>query len=217
MGPLNLSADELLSTTRAVRKRLDLSRPVEWEVLQECLELAQPAPTGGLRQGWHFVIVTDPSTRAALADLYRKGFVEIPREPDALAAFIAERAPDRIEAYTRLTESVLYLHDHLQDVPVLVIPCVEWPSDPFHQVGPGAWSSVIQATWSFMLAARSRGLGTAWTSASVAHEAQVAELLGIPYPDVRQVALIPVAYTIGTEFRPGPRAPLEQIVHRERW
>ncbi|HKP17208.1 MAG TPA: nitroreductase family protein [Gaiellaceae bacterium] len=207
---LELTVDELLSTTRAVRKRLDLERPVEREVLEDCLRLAQQAPTGSYKQDWHFVVVTDPELRAGLADLWRQG-------GDKYLAGVGR--PEEIPGMLgRVLGGVFHLRDHLHEVPVHVIPCIEGRTD-----GKGAfaqasrWGSVLPATWSFMLAARSRGLGTVWTTFHLAHEQEAAELLGIPYEEVMQAALIPVAYTIGTEFKPAQRGPLETMVHWDRW
>jgi len=197
---LELTPDELLSTTRAVRKRLDLTRPVEPEVLEDCLRLAQQAPTASYSQNWHFVVVTDPEKRAALAELY------------------LERRPAENSQFVRIGEAVRHLAEHLHEVPVHVIPCVHGRTED----KPVAWQasifgSIVPATWSFMLAARSRGLGSVWTTFHLMHEREAAEILGIPYEQVMQVALIPVAYTIGTEFKPGRRKRLETMVHWDRW
>ncbi len=208
--PLELTPDELLSTTRAVRKRLDLGRPVEREVLEECLALAQQAPTGSYRQDWHFVLVTDPGLRAGLAGLWRRGAEHYlgPAHPQ-------EEVPGMMG---RILGGVRHLVDHLQDVPVHVVPCIEGRTDGkavFAQAS--RWGSIVPATWSFMLAARSRGLGSVWTTFHLAYEHEAAELLGIPYDEVMQAALIPVGYTIGTGFKPAVRAPLETMVHWDRW
>jgi nitroreductase len=205
VAPLDLTPDQLLSTTRTVRKRLDLSRPVERELLQECFDLAFQAPTGGNQQGWHFVVVTDADQKKALAELYRKSKNET--EPPS--------APPGQEA---VMKSAAYLAEHLHEVPVLVIPCIEgrYESAP-HLWQAIAWGSILPATWSFMLAARARGLGTAWTTLHLAHERDAAAVLGIPYEQVTQAALIPVAHTIGTEFRPGPRSPQAEHIHWDRW
>ena len=205
-----LTPDELLSTTRAVRKRLDLGRAVERGVLEDCLRLAQQAPTGSYRQDWHFVVVTDPELRAGLAELWRRGgekYLGRFGDPAEIPGMMG-----------RVLGGVFHLADHLHEVPVHVIPCIEGRTD-----GKGAfaqasrWGSILPAVWSFMLAARSRGLGTVWTTFHLAHEEEAAALLGIPYDEVMQAALIPVAYTLGTEFRPAKRAPLETILHWDRW
>ena len=198
---LDLTPDELLSTTRGVRKRLDLHRPVEREVLEECFRLAQQAPNGGNRQLWHFLVVSDAAKRAALADLYRRAVTTPGRQRPTM--------PAPMEA------SVNHLFEHLHEVPVHVIPCVEATENPAR--GSAHWGSVIPGTWSFMLAARSRGLGTVWTTAHLQFEREASELLGVPYDEVMQAALIPVAYTIGTDFRPGPRKPLETMLHWDAW
>jgi nitroreductase len=209
---LDLSLDELLSTTRCVRRRLDLTRPVEREVLAECLLLAQQAPTASYREDWHFVVVTDAAQREALGELWREGGRRYLGQIDPAA--MADLPPAR----RRLLESVLHLLDHIHEVPVHVIPCIEGRTDG----RPGAvqssrWSTICPATWSFMLAARARGLGTCWTSFHLFFEREAAEILGLPYDEVMQAALIPVAYTIGTDFGPAPRKPLETMVHWDRW
>ena len=205
-----MTPDELLSTTRAVRRRLDLTRPVEREVLEECLELAQQAPTASFAQNWHFVVVTDAGLRAALGELWRGVADSYVRRRAAAAA------ADPVLA--RLGDGVRYLAEHIHEVPVHVIPCVEGRTDGKPAAAQAArWASIIPAAWSFMLAARARGLGSVWTTFHLRHEREAAELLGIPYDRVMQAALIPVAYTVGTDFKPGPRRPLDTLVHWDRW
>jgi len=207
---LNLTPDELLSTTRAVRKRLDLTRPVEREVLEECLRLAQQAPTSSYAQNWHFVVVTDADQRAALGELWRR--VAGPY----LQRRAAAAAADPIVA--RIGDAVGRLAEHIHEVPVHVIPCVEGRTDGSPVVVQASrWASIIPAAWSFMLAARERGLGTAWTTFHLRHEREAAEILAIPYDAVMQTALIPVAYTIGTDFKPGARRARDTMVHWDRW
>jgi nitroreductase len=208
--PPDLTPDELLATTRSVRRRLDLTRPVEREVLEECLRLAQQAPTAGYAQNWHFVVVTEPERRAALGELWRGAARPYVQRRAAAAA-----ADDRV---ARISDAVRYLADHIHQVPVHVIPCVEGRTDHAPVVAQASrWGSIIPAAWSFMLAARARGLGTVWTTFHLRHEREAAELLGIPFGEVMQAALIPVAYTVGTDFRPAARAPLDTMVHWDRW
>jgi nitroreductase len=210
---LDLSPDELLSTTRCVRRRLDLERPVEREVLEECLRLAQQAPTAGYAEDWHFVVVTDAEQRLALAELWRAGgrrYLGVD-DPTGLPAVVP---PDR----KRLVESVVHLYEHLHEVPVHVIPCIEGRTDGKSMLQQaGRWTTIAPATLSFMLAARSRGLGTCMTSFHLFHEQEAAEILGIPYEKIMQTALLPVAYSIGTDFKPARRKPLETMTHWERW
>jgi nitroreductase len=207
---LELTPDELLATTRSVRKRLDLARPVEREVLEECLRLAQQAPTASYAQNWHFVVVTDAEERAALGELWR-GVAGPYLERRAGAA-----AADPTVA--RISEAVRHLADHIHEVPVHVIPCVEGRTDGAPAgVQASRWASIIPAAWSFMLAARARGLGTVWTTFHLRHEREAAAILGIPYERVMQAALIPVAYTVGTAFKPAARKPLDTLVHWDRW
>ena len=195
--------DHLLSTTRAVRKRLDLDRPVPPEVVEECLRLAIQAPTGSNRQGWHWVIVTDADKRAALAEMYRAGFGPY-----------MDRARSGSEGLTRVGESALWLAERLEQVPVHVIPCIEdYTKGSAHA---GVWASIYPAVWSFQLALRSRGIGSAWTTLHLTYEREVAEVLGVP-PTVTQVALLPVAYFTGDDFKPAPRRPAHELTYWNEW
>ena len=202
--------DHLLATTRAVRKRLDLDRPVEREVILDCLRLAVQAPTGGNRQGWRWVVVTDPEKRAALADLYREAGGKNLRD-------IASRVSPDDPQTKRVYESATYLNDILDRVPVHVIPCLEGRVDGASNAGAaGFYASIHPAVWNFMLALRSRGLGSVWTSVHLNKEKEAAALLGIP-DGFSQVALIPVAYTTGGDFKPAARPPIEDITYWDGW
>jgi nitroreductase len=210
---VELSTDELLSTTRAVRRRLDLDRPVPPEVLRECVELALQAPSGSNLEPWCFIVVTDPDRRRAVAEVYRRAFadyLDLPIRVDK----ITKGDPAHDASQQRVMSSVEYLAEHLHEVPVLVVPCVsDWPSGPTdRQMSASMYGSVLPAVWSFCLAARSRGLGTTWTTVHMMREAEAAEVLGIP-DSVRQVGLIPVAYTKGTSFKPAIRRPVDEAIH----
>ncbi|HET9692712.1 MAG TPA: nitroreductase family protein [Acidimicrobiales bacterium] len=207
-APFDLAeTDRLLSTTRAVRKRLDLTRPVPAEVVLDCITLATQAPTGSNSQGWRWVVVTDPAKRRALADLYDRG-----------GRAYLQAAGEEAEGQTRrVYDSAVHLLDVLADVPVHVIPCIEGRVDGApNAMAAGFYGSILPAVWSFQLALRSRGLGSAWTSLHLAHEKEAAELLGIP-DTVSQVALLPVAYTVGTDFKPAARRPVEEITFFDAW
>ena len=215
---LNLGPDELLSTTRSVRKRLDLTRPVEPELVRECIELAAQAPTGGNNQGWHFLVVTDEETRRQLGDWYAQGFAMMYGNPDAVVDNLPKDDPAYVQATRRVISSAQYLADHLAEVPVHVIPVLEGRTDNNAPVAMQAaiWGSLLPAAWSFQLAARSRGLGTCFTTLHLIFEQQAADLLGLP-AHVMQGALIPVAHTLGTDFKPGPRRDLDRIIHHDSW
>jgi nitroreductase len=218
MTTSELSADEVLTTTRAIRRKLDLARPVPQELVRECLEIALQAPTGTNRQNWHFVVVTEPDTKAALGDIYRRGGELVRAETDRPAPI----TPADAEAWTAQTQRVLssseYLFQHIQDVPGMLIPCIAGrPSGRSAATSATHVGSVIQATWSFMLAARARRIGTVWTTVHLALEKEAAAVLGIPYPDVMQVALIPFGFVVGDPFKPARREPLELVTHWERW
>jgi nitroreductase len=214
---LELTPDELLSTTRSVRKRLDLERPVERSVVEECIQLALQAPTGSNSQGWHWVVVEDPAKKAALAEMYARHFDPYIAMGDELQLY----SPDdtRAERKEAVSSSARYLRDHFAEVPVLLIPCISGRlpevSDTFSQAS--FWGSLLPAVWSFMLAARSRGLGSAWTTLHLPSEREAADLLGIPYERVTQAGLFPLAYTVGTEFKAAPRLPLDDVLHWDTW
>jgi len=209
MPLLDLDPDELLSTTRAVRRRLDLTRPVGRDVVEEGVRLAVQAPTSTNTQNWHFVLVTDAATRAGLAELYRRSWSD----------WSDGRSPyDAVEGESRAQETSRYLATHVEHVPVHVIPCIEGRPEGMSPADLAAlYGSIVQAGWSFQLAARARGLGSVWTTHHLDYEPEAAELLGIDVTAVTQVALLPVAYTLGTDFRPGRRRPLESVVHWQRW
>jgi len=221
MTQLNLTNDELLSTTRAVRKRLDFDRPVEKEVLMECMALGLQAPSGSNAQGWHFLFVTDAAKRQAIADIYRELFTGYASSPMSAAAVHGDD-PSMAKTQERVMSSAQYLADNMHRAPVFFIPCISGRMDgvtgDMANVGQAsAFGSVIPAAWSFMLAARARGLGTCWTTIHLMQERKVAEILGIPYDEITQVALIPVAYTQGTDFKIAPRKSMDGIVHFESW
>jgi nitroreductase len=202
------TVDELLTTTRAVRKRLDLTRPVGREVILECIRLAMQAPTASNAQDWRWIVVTDADKRAAIAEIYRS----------IGAQYLAHAADSASDPQTRrVYQSAVSLTDTLAKVPVHVIPCLEQRIDGA-ELGSAAaaWASIIPAGWSFLLALRSRGLGSVWTTMHLFKEKEVAELLGIP-ATVTQAALFPVAYTIGTDFRPASRPPAESITYWDTW
>ncbi|PJK27907.1 nitroreductase family protein [Minwuia thermotolerans] len=205
--------DALLTTTRAVRKRLDFDRTVPDDVIRECLELTLQAPTGSNRQGWRWIVVTDRGKRERLAEIYRKGagtYLDQGYE----SAKAAGEAQD-----SRVFDSARYLAERLQDAPVHVIPCIRvdhLPENPPRRVWAGLMGSIMPAVWSFQLALRARGLGTVLTTLHLTHEEEAAELLGVP-DGIMQVGLLPVAYTLGTDFKPAKRPPLDTILHWNRW
>lgn len=201
--------DSLLSTTRAVRKRLDLARPVERGVLLECLQLATQAPTGSNRQGWRWLVVTDAAKRRGLADLYRRGGEDYLRG--------ALKGAESGTQDMRVFESANYLLDHLHEVPVHVIPCIEGaPARESLAYEAGFWGSICPAIWSFQLALRSRGLGSVWTTLHLVFAEEAAKLLEIP-SGYTQAALIPVAYTVGTDFKAAQRPPVSEITYWDGW
>lgn len=201
--------DLLLSTTRSVRKRLDLDRPVPESVILDCLRLAVQAPTASNGQGWRWLVVTDDHKKRELARIYNEG------GKGYLESAVAQDMDDQTR---RVYQSALYLTDVLERVPAMVIPCLQGRAESTMNVlSASQYGSIIPAAWSFMLALRSRGLGSAWTTLHLFKEEEAAELLGIPYQEVTQIALLPVAYTVGTDFKPAARGPIEHITHWNTW
>jgi nitroreductase len=210
----DLSPDELLTTTRSVRKRLDLTRPVPLELVRECLTVALQAPSGSNRQSWHWVVVTDEQQRAALGELYRRAVEKYLESPGSAGKLFADD-PGRAATQQRVGDSVAHLGRTMGQVPVHVIPCIRAGELPAGNQA-GLWGSLLPAAWSYMLAARARGLGTAWTTLHLTYEQEAADVLGLP-ADIRQGALIPTAYSIGTEFKRARRQPLDEVLHLDRW
>jgi len=209
------AADRLLATTRSVRKRLDLTRSVEPELILECIEIAMQSPTGTNQQNWSFVVVSDADKRAAIADFYRRagemmtGSGYPPPLPEG---------DSRIPATERVTDSAAYLAECLQEVPIFVIPCVQGRVEkvPMIVAQASTYGSILPAAWSFMLAARARGLGSAWTTIHLFFHDEVSELLGIPQ-DWTQAALLPVAYYTGDDFKPAHRLPAADLTYWDTW
>ena len=218
MPKLNLSADEVLTTTRAVRKRLDLDRPLDMSDIRECLEIALQGPSGSNGQGWHFVLVTERVTIAKIASCYQQAFAVYEAGPYQPTLQHADD-PSMQQTQQRVMSSARYLADNLAKVPALLIPCCNGRADAPELPLAGMASmfgSILPAVWSFMLAARERGIGTCWTTLHLQYEQEIASLLEIP-ADKTQVAMIPMAYTLGTDFKPAPRKSLDGVLHIDNW
>ena len=211
--PFDLSQiDKLLTTTRSVRKRLDLERPVSREVVLECLDIALQAPSGGNSQPWRWLIVDDPDTRKRLAALYQRS-----HDPYMAANREAAETAGRADVMGKIMDSSQYLSDHMGEVPVMVIPCLLGRPEGLSQGEiAGFYGSILPAAWSLMLALRSRGLGSAWTTLHLTYEKEARDLLGIP-ETVTQTALIPVGYYKGVDFKPAPRQPVDKVTYFNAW
>ena len=211
---LPLTTDDLLTTTRAVRRRLDLERPVERSVVEECLRIAFQAPTGGNAQNWGWVVIDDPELRRKVGELYREGY----RRQRELFPVGGDIQPVSLSGNHLHRKRVNPLVDIMGRVPVLVVPAF-WSRfgtlDTTFKQG-SHWGSILPAVWNFMLALRSRGLGSAWTTVSLHCADEMAELLGIP-EEFTQAGLFPVAYTVGTDFRPGDRSFSESRIFWNHW
>jgi nitroreductase len=215
---LDLDPDQLLSTTRAVRKRLDLARPVDDELVRECVAAALQAPSGSNNITMRFVVVKDPAKRAALGAIYASCF-EVYRTLPVYAGAIRKHTDELQAQQDRVTDSANFLADHMGEVPVLVIAAVEGRrADGLPASAAAAiLGNVMPAMWSFMLAARARGLGTAWTTLHLMKEEEVANLLDIPFDTVQQVCLSPLAHTIGTDFKPALRPEPDTVIRWDGW
>ena len=210
-----VATDKLLTTTRSVRKRLDLTREVEPQVIQDCIDIAMQAPTGTNAQNWAFVVITDPAKKKFIADAYRNGgeLMAGSGYPPPL-----EPGDPREHVMPKVMESAGYLGEILEQVPVFVIACVRGrvESVPMVIAQASTYGSILPAAWSFMLALRSRGLGTAWTTIHLFQEQAISELLGIP-ADWTQTVLFPVAYYTGDDFKPAHRLPSDTMTHWDSW
>jgi len=208
-----LGIDELLTTTRSVRKRLDLTRTVSLDLVKECLEIAIQAPTGSNSQTWHFVVISDPDLREKIGGYYRHS-VERYLAAGRRAGDRYPDDPERSATLARIGDSTEWLADHMGQVPVLVLACIAADLPAGNQAG--VWGSLLPAVWNYMLAARSRGLGTCWTTLHLRYEREIADLLGLP-DGVHQGVLIPTAYYTGSTFKPAKRQPLDEVLHLNRW
>lgn len=210
MSKLGLSADEVLTTTRSVRKRLDFDRPVSREIITECIEIAHQSPSGSNSMRWRWLIIEDQERKDFLAALYRERFY---------AYAVESGKPKSEQAGSAVQESGAYLADNMARVPALVIPLL---ADRMTDATPvsrqaSRWGSILPGVWSFMLALRERGLGSCWTTLHLADEKLVAERLNIPYDQFTQAGLFPVAYTIGTDFKLAKRPPAETFIRWNEW
>jgi len=208
--------DHLLTTTRSVRKRLDFDRPVEPELLEKCIELALQAPTGSNIQGWRVMVITDEAKKKAIAEYYRAAFKGY-ANPDNPMVELPPEGSLRAEQMPRVLSSATYLAETLDRAPAYVLFCIEGRADAMPAVGQASvYGSVLPAAWSFMLAARARGLGSAWTTLHLFNEKEIGELLGIP-DSVTQAALFPVAYFTGKDFKPARRIPAKELTYWNSW
>lgn len=211
-----MDADHALKTTRSVRFRLDFEQPLDPAVIEECLEIALQAPTASNSQQWQWVVVTDPGKIAAIAEVYRRSFEVLANRPP-------EERPDygaddsRTEQAEKVTASATYLAEQMHRCPAMLLACINGRvEDEGAQRQAAVYGSILPGAWSFMIAARARGIGMAWTTLHLRHEEEVADLLGIPR-DVTQAALFPMARFSGEDFKPAPRVPLAEVVHWNKW
>jgi len=207
------AVDRVLTTTRSVRQRLDLTRPLDPKLIEQAIEIAVQAPTGSNAQGWHFLVVTDAAKKAAIADLYRKGadqYRTIPR---------ADYGSDdpRRKQQARIAASGAHLYQHLHEVPAIVFVAIDGRVEKEPPAAQAAkYGSVLPAAWSLMLALRARGVGAAWTTLALIHERELAKLLDIP-DSVTVAVVLPVAYYTGSDFRPAKRLPPTGRTYWNTW
>ena len=219
MALLPLDSDQLLTTTRAVRKRLDFTRPVEDDLIRECVAAAMQSPSGSNNMSMQFVIVRDSATRAAIGEVYKQCFAQYKTWDGVYVGSIKKDTDAEQAQQARVADSADFLGDHMGEAPVLIIGCTQGArTDGLPSLAVASMmGNILPAMWSFMLAARARGLGTAWTTVHLMMEQQVAEILGLPFATVQQVCLSPLAHTIGTDFKPAARPEPDTIIHWDRW
>ena len=206
------SVDYILETTRSVRKRLDLSRPIKRETIERCLEIAIQAPTGSNQQGWKWLIVTDPALKARIGEFYKQSWY-------AYAGAAPRSAPGQEPSaqMKRVISSARYLADHMHEVPMMIFPCVAGRArDASPAANAGLYGSIIPAAWSLMLALRARGIGAAWTTLHLSYERECNDILGIP-DDTTTAALLPAAYFTGETFQKADRVPAKSLTYWETW
>ena len=211
--------DALLSTTRAVRKRLDFSRPVPDDLIRECVDLAMQSPSGSNNMTMQFVVVRDQAIRQAIGEVYRQCYGIYTQLDGVYVRSIDKGSTDGNAQQARVADSADFLGQHMGDAPALVIACTAGArvDGVPAMMAASMMGNVLPAMWSFMLAARARGLGTCWTTVHLMMEQQVAEIVGIPFDTVQQVCLSPLAYTVGTDFKAAGRPPADSIIHWDRW
>jgi nitroreductase len=218
MALLPLSPDDLLSTTRAVRKRLDFDRPVEDQVIRECVDMAMQSPSGSNNMTMQFVVVRDEAKRKALGEIYRQCYGIYSSMDGIYIRSIDKGEADANAQQQRSADSADFLGEHMGDAPAIVIPCTFGRNDNAPaMMSASIGANVMPAMWSFMLAARARGLGTCWTTVHLMMEQAAADVLGIPFDQVQQICMSPLAYTKGTDFKPAVRPPADTIIHWDGW
>jgi nitroreductase len=209
------TVDHLLTTTRSVRKRLDLTRPVPLDIVERCIEIGMQSPSGSNVQSWEFVVVTDPHKRQVIADAYRRSFAAY-AAAGAQHPHLTGSSPYR-EQQLRVIDSAVYLAEHMHEVPVLLLGCIHGrPHEQPLAIQASMYGSILPAAWSIMLALRARGLGSAWTTLHLVYEHEVAQALGLP-EDVTQTVLLPIAWYTGDDFKPAKRHPARASIHFDSW
>lgn len=215
--PEQLAADWVLTTTRSVRKGLDTTREVPRELIEDCLRVAMQAPGASNIMYPHFVVVTDPAKRTAVAGFYKRAWDAYLSMPGSAANFHFED-PIHEAQQPRVIASAAYLAEHLAEVPALLFPCITPRADGLPLWAQASiWGSVLPQSWSFMLAARARGLASAWTTLHLQFEEEVAAILDINYAEVQQTAMLPVAYSLRKDFKPAYREPIQKFTHWDSW
>jgi nitroreductase len=218
MALLPLDPDQLLSTTRAVRKRLDFDRPVPDELIRECVAMAMQSPSGSNLISMQFVVVRDEAKRKAIGEVYKQCWAIYETLPVYAGAIKKDGEAEQAQQ-DRVADSAKFLGAHMGDAPVLVIACNGGGrvDNAPAMMSASMLGNVLPAMWSFMLAARARGLGTAWTTIHLMMEQAVADIVGIPFDSVQQACLSPLAFTKGTDFKPAMRPAPDTVIHWDGW
>tara|TARA_B110000196_G_C20898373_1_gene544722 strand:+ start:39 stop:677 length:639 start_codon:yes stop_codon:yes gene_type:complete len=191
--------DHYLSTVRSVRRRINFDKQIDDSVILECINIAVQAPTGRGDEGWRFLVVKNRGLKERVAFIYE----------EVLLSFIAEVG-------TPMKKSHQALIDRLSDFPSLIFVCKEGVPETSFASQAAYFGSVLPAAWSLMVALRSRGIGSTWTTLLSSRHEEVAEVLGMP-SSARQVVMLPVGYTLGAVLKKADRKDAATVSFLDSW
>jgi nitroreductase len=213
---------ETIYSARAIRRFR--SDPVPDAIISKVLDAAIRAPSAGNAQDWLFVVVTDDVQRRKVAEIFRRASMWVRQ------VYESNPPPPHMSAasYERLWKSGTYLHEHMAEAPVLIVPCLrlrqrnlpaslpEQARSAIEREFPWrAGASIYPAVQNIVLACRAFGLGTVLTTNHMLLEDEMKDVLGLP-TDVMTFGLMPVGYPVG-KFGPVVRRPIAEVAFRDRY